>query len=201
MTVIHWLANCWPRPVRTDLELEAAIDFLDIDVTPSTVARAGYGCALWLLVGAGAVALWWGPLALAVGSFLAAGIASGTPELAKILATARRNEALGTAPDLVNYAVLRATLEPNTESAAVFAADTGSGMLAKSLHTSDGHRGRVPRVFSHLVRSGASGFRPSNGRSRWSRPPATHHRTPGPARSNGPAPRSSRVSAIVRRDS
>ncbi len=131
MRALRRLARWWPRPVETDADLDRAAAFLD--VTPELLVRAGYGAAVWVLVAGGILSLVVGSPALAAAGVVSVPVASAPRMLARVLATARRNVALASAPDLVGYAVLRATLEPSPESAAAFAATAGSGPLATSL--------------------------------------------------------------------
>ncbi|MFB6304533.1 MAG: type II secretion system protein [Haloferacaceae archaeon] len=148
MRWLDLLARCWPRAVTADSELDHALDLLDADTDARTLVRASYGAALWLVVGGGLLSAAAGPLALGIGCLVAVCVVLGVPALPELAATARRNAALATAPDLVSYAVLRASLEPNAEAAAAFAADVGTGPLAASL---DAHvrqaRGRAVSGF------------------------------------------------------
>ncbi|MFC7155589.1 type II secretion system protein [Halomarina halobia] len=101
-----------------------------------TLAAETVGAALALAVLAG------GPAAAGLGAHhlvptaLAAGFL-GTVAGCRLplrAARARRTAALGAAPDLVSRAVLRMRLTPTPETAAAFAARTGRGPLADSLH-------------------------------------------------------------------
>lgn len=133
MSIVHLLARWWPLPVDGDADLESVLAFLEWDVDSETVLRAGYGAAVLLGIGGVVLAPVVSPLAAAVCWLSALGAAFGVPAGPKLLATARRNVALAVAPDVVGYATLRVTLDPSTEAAVAFAADSVTGPLAASL--------------------------------------------------------------------
>jgi len=137
MSPTDWLARLYPWPVDPSDELVRAVAFLEWDRRPATVVRAGYGAGL--VVGLAAAVL----LAVVPPAYrLAAGLAGVALALAvvhavhtgpRVLATAARTSALGTAPELLVLAVLRMRLSPSPERAAAFAAETATGRLAGSL--------------------------------------------------------------------
>lgn len=139
------LARMYPVPSETSSRCDAseslrrALAFVDVEVAPETVVRAGYGGAvLGALLFAPAVALVPAAFvpAAALGVVTAAlGIVHCIHRLPAVLASARRSLALGAAPGIVGRAVLRLRVEPTAESAAAFAARTGDGPLAESLGT------------------------------------------------------------------
>lgn len=132
------LAATHPRPTAVpepDERLFQALTFLDSDVGPTALVAAGHVLGVLLslpivLVTSVLTAL---PFALCVGACSAVGIAAGTRRLPCWLATIRRTRALGAAPGLVARVALRIRVEPTTERAARFAAETGRGPLARSL--------------------------------------------------------------------
>jgi hypothetical protein len=131
------LARFWPVDVAVSDDLRRAVAFLGWETPPAEIVRAGYGLGVvTLLVGLVGLALTplpFGPVGwLAVG-----GLALGTVHVVhagpRLVATARRTAALGSAPELVVLAVLRMRLAPAPERAAAFAARRGDGRLADSL--------------------------------------------------------------------
>lgn len=149
------LARLYPWPVETSEALRDALSFLDWEVRPATVVRAGYGGGL--AVGAvTALAAWFVPwplrlAALALAGGLALGVAHLVHVMPRLAATAKRTSALGAAPDLVARAVLSMRLAPAPERAAAFAARTSDGVLAGSLD-------RHVRGSRNAARSGLSTF-------------------------------------------
>jgi hypothetical protein len=137
--MIRGLATVYPWAVDPDRELDQALAFLDVPLGAGTLQRAGYGagilsCAMGL--SSGVFLQLSGQLfeALAVGTILlAVTCALSFQEVPKVLATAQRTRALGSAPGLVSRAVLRMKLAPTPERAAEFASETSSGVLASSL--------------------------------------------------------------------
>jgi len=130
------LAGLYPWEVEPSGDLQRALGFLGAGVDPATVVRAGYGLgALVAAAALGATALFGlGVLGLLVSvalALLAVHLVHETPQVA---ALARRTRALGRTPDLVARAVLRMRVAPSPERAAVFAARSGDGPLAESLH-------------------------------------------------------------------
>jgi hypothetical protein len=137
MRPAQYLALAWPLGVTVSDDFRRVIRFLGWRVRPETVVRAGYG--LGVTIGAAGLLLTTlvpvRPRAVAVAVTIALSLGSihvahGGPRL---LATARRTRALGTAPTLVLFAALRLRLAPSPERAAVFAARTAAGPLAESL--------------------------------------------------------------------
>ncbi|NHN47446.1 type II secretion system protein [Halostella sp. JP-L12] len=153
--ILGTLARCSPIDADPDADLRRSLGFLDAEVSPETVATAGYGAAG--VVAALAVPVivlvpgrWFRTTLLAaVAAALVAAHALRRGPV--VLARARRTAALGDAPGLVARAVLRMQIEPAVETAAGFAARTGRGPLAESL---DGHVRRADGT----PRSGLAGF-------------------------------------------
>lgn len=130
------LARLYPWPVAPGPELRRSLGYLDVEATPERVVRAGYGAGVLVAIGVAVVGalsgLPWpvtGPLALA-GAF---GTIHAVHEAPGSLATMRRTDALGAAPQLVGRAVLGMRIAPTVERAASFAAERGEGPLAASL--------------------------------------------------------------------
>lgn len=134
--VLRHLALLYPLEVDAGEDVYRAFAYLGIEAPPGLVVRAGYGVAL--LGGffvAGVVALAGVP-ASAVGSIaLAVALATATAAhtVPVTLATMRRTDALGEAPDLIGRAVMRMRVAPAVERSATFAAAHGDGPLAASL--------------------------------------------------------------------
>ena len=136
--IVRALARRYPNEVDPTDELHRSLAFLDSDLRADTVVRAGYVAAVptallalcAFLVGLPAL-----PAAASVPA--AAGVGLGATHVIHrfpvAAATLRRTRALGDAPGLVARAALRLRLEATPERAAVFAARTGRGPLARSL--------------------------------------------------------------------
>ena len=139
---VRALARVPPWTPADDPDLAAAVAFLDWSVESETLLRAGDGAAV--VVGAGlaipgVLAFGVAPAVVAVALTAALGAAATARYLPRLLATARRTRALGQAPGLVSRAVLRMRLSPTPETAAAFAAETGTGRLAESLRAHVDH--------------------------------------------------------------
>ncbi|WP_267642525.1 type II secretion system protein [Haloarchaeobius amylolyticus] len=132
----RFLARGYPWPVDVSDELDRATTFLESDLAPETVTRAGYTAAGLGAVVAAAAASVLGvtpatvPLVALAAGLVLAHVVHSTPCW---LASLRQSAALGDAPDLVGRAVLRMHVEPTAESAAAFAAESDDGPLAASL--------------------------------------------------------------------
>ncbi|WP_338741713.1 type II secretion system protein [Haloplanus salilacus] len=141
-TAVGRLAAAWPTGVDPDPAFERALAHLGWSADAETTERAARSVAVVVAVvavgvGVGVATLGSGRIGLAI---LAAGTGVGVcvPTVVergvRFLATLRRTRALGSAAALVGRAALRLRIDPATERAAVFAARTGSGVLARSLH-------------------------------------------------------------------
>lgn len=135
--VVGLLARLYPWHVEYSPEFEDAFLFLEWDLRPDEVIRAGYGAGL--LVGMTAVSgLPVVPQSLryplvGVAIPLVLGVAHAVHSLPTLLVSVKRTNALGAAPDLVARAVLSMRLSPTPERAAEFAGETSDGVLASSL--------------------------------------------------------------------
>lgn len=157
--LLDGLAAWWPWSVESDSELDRALAYLGAGVDGTVLERAARVVAV-SVVGVGLVA---GVVAalgttvrvgVAVGATIAA-VGFGAPLLARhgppFLETMARTRALGSAASLVGRAALRLRIDPTVERAAAFAADTGTGALARSLNA------HVERA-TGTPRSGFEGF-------------------------------------------
>ena len=134
-TVVHGLASLYPYEVETSDELADSLSFLQSEFRAETVVRAGYGAGMVSLFAL--VPLVLSPLPLpAVGLLMLLfplGVIHGVHSAPHVLADLRRTRALGDTPNLIGRAVLRMQIQPATENAVRFAAETGRGPLAESL--------------------------------------------------------------------
>lgn len=132
---VERFARLYPYEVETSEELQDAVAFLETDVTPETVVQAGYGAGIaTMLLAFPAVLLGINPLVAIIGPLcLGVLVIHGVHSMPNLLAAFRRTEALGEVPNLIGRAVLRMEIQPSTESAVRFAADTGRGPLSESL--------------------------------------------------------------------
>ncbi|NHN40933.1 secretion system protein [Halorubellus sp. JP-L1] len=132
---VRFLAKLYPYEVEASQELIESLAFVESPVDARTVVRSGYGAGIvTLLVVLPLLALpipLWGVFLF---SFIAAlGAIQVVHSFPRLLAAFRRTRALGETPDLIGRAVLRMQIQPSTETAIRFAAETGYGPLAKSL--------------------------------------------------------------------
>mgnify|MGYP000356767575 CR=1 FL=1 len=134
--VLVGLARLYQFDVDVSDELADSVAFLDAVHDPETYVRAGFGAGIVGAIAPIALLLWF-PWYGAVVTSLICSLASihTVQTLPYVRATFKRTEALGDAPNLIGRAVLRMQIEPATESAVTFAAETGSSSLAASLST------------------------------------------------------------------
>lgn len=134
-TLISLLARLYPWEVDASDELTEALSYLEAPHEPETVVRAGFGAGFLApllslplfflsvpIVGVSSVAL-----------FLAVATIHTIQTAPLLLASLRRSEALGQAPNLIGRIVLRMKIQPSLESSVKFAAETGNDPLSKSL--------------------------------------------------------------------
>jgi hypothetical protein len=140
------LAAVWPLSVSVPASHRRACRLLDLTESPETVLAASYTATLLglavggvLLVGSHSVVV-----VVAAFGFAALALTAGRYGV-ELAARARRVRALGTAPSLVTRLVLGVGLWPNTERAAVFATETGSGLLVERLGEHRQRAGGTPR--------------------------------------------------------
>ncbi|RLM59557.1 type II secretion system protein [Halobellus sp. Atlit-31R] len=132
------LASWYPNAVEPTAELHQSLAFLESDLRADTVVSAGYVLAPIATVLAFCALVFAVPsLPVAAAAPAAAGLGLGSTHFVHRLpvaaATLHRTRALGDAPGLVARAALRLRLDATPERAAVFAARTGEGPLARSL--------------------------------------------------------------------
>lgn len=131
------LARLYPAHAEASEELARALAFLDVDAAPADLVRAGYGAGiiagLCTLPLAMLVPPFYRPLALVCATGFALGVVHAVHRGPVALAALGRSRALGAAPDLIGRAILRMRVDPATEAAVAFAAESGEGPLAASL--------------------------------------------------------------------
>jgi hypothetical protein len=140
-TVVKRLAAAWPSDVDADPTLGRALAHLHWNVEAGTVGRAARSVAVVVAVvsvgvGAGLAVLGVdraGVTVAAAGTAVGVCVPTVVDRGVRFLSTLRRTRALGSAATLVGLAALRLRLDPATERAATFAAQAGSGALARSL--------------------------------------------------------------------
>ena len=136
-SVVRALARLYPWSVTASDDLDRSLGFLGADIEAEAVVRAGYACVLLcvpvVVICLSVVPDWSRGLVAVAGLVGAVGVGHAVHASPRLLATARRTRALGEAPALLSRAVARMRIEPAAESAAVFAAETGTGPLAASL--------------------------------------------------------------------
>jgi len=132
---LRTFARLYPYEVEVGQQLQESLSFLDTDLAPEIVVRGGYGAGLLSLVfvvpllatGLGF------PVALLLTVTIAVLLIHSIHSFPNLLAAFRRTEALGSVPNLIGRAVLRMQIQPATESAVRFAAETGYGPLSENL--------------------------------------------------------------------
>jgi hypothetical protein len=138
---IDELASWWPGTVDPDPELDGALAYLESGVDAERLERAArVVTAVVVAVAVGVGAAVGVVTSTATGIVVASALAAagvGVPILAshgpRWLARMARTRALGSAATLVGRAALRLRVDPAVERAATFAAETGTGALARSL--------------------------------------------------------------------
>ncbi|GAB3686210.1 hypothetical protein GCM10028857_17920 [Salinarchaeum chitinilyticum] len=154
-SAITELARLYPVDVAASDELSRALAFLEVDVPPAEFVRAGYGAGG--VVGLACVPLavlapaTYRPLVLVLAIGLALGVVHAVHRGPVAVAALGRSRALGAAPDLIGRAILRMRVDPATEAAVAFAADSGDGPLAASLR-------RHVRATAGAAGTGLDGF-------------------------------------------
>ncbi|MFB6252262.1 MAG: type II secretion system protein [Halobellus sp.] len=136
--LVRTLAGWYPGSVEPTDELTRSLMFVERDLRAETVVAAGYTAApivAVVLLVATALSIPQAPIAVVLPA--AVGIGLGATHLVHrapvAAATLRRTRSLGDAPGLVARAALRLRLDATPERAALFAARTGQGPLARSL--------------------------------------------------------------------
>lgn len=154
-STITELARVYPADVEASDELIRALVFLEIDVPPAEFVRAGYGAGavigLTCLPLAVLAPATYRPLVIVLAIGLALGVVHAVHRGPVAVAALGRSRALGAAPDLIGRAILRMRVDPATEAAVAFAADSGEGPLAASLR-------RHVRATAGAAGTGLDGF-------------------------------------------
>jgi len=166
---VERVAAWWPWGVDPAPELDGALAYLGCDIDAETLERAARvvaAVAVTVAVGVGAIlgtatAATTGVVVATTATVAAVGVA--VPVLAdrgpKWLATMARTRALGSAAGLVGRAALRLRIDPTVERAAAFAAETGTGALARSLGTHVERAAGTPRSgFDEFAREWSDWF-------------------------------------------
>ena len=131
---VRGLARLYPYDVETSDELIDAVAFVQWPWKPETIVQAGYGAGIVAaLLTAGILLLIQMPLYIILALPVGVGVIHGVHSSPPVFAAFRRTEALGDTPNLIGRAVLRMQIQPATETAVEFAAETGNGPLAASL--------------------------------------------------------------------
>ncbi|MFC4246742.1 secretion system protein [Natribaculum luteum] len=135
MTHLRRLAALYPWSVEPSEELAEAVAFVESAHDAETIVRAGYVAgALAALLSTplllAPLPLWSSLVAILAASL---GVVHAIHSGPHLLAAVRRTRALGDTPALIGRIVLRMQIQPATESAVRFAAETGQGPLASSL--------------------------------------------------------------------
>lgn len=133
--IVDRLASLYPWEVETSTQLEESLAFVQLEYEAETIVRAGFGAGFvtFLL----STPLLFSTFPVAVSAFLmlvfSITVVHFVHTAPNVLAAFKRTEALGQSPNLVGRIVLRMHIQPATESAVRFAADTGFGRLSDSL--------------------------------------------------------------------
>ncbi|WP_435069516.1 type II secretion system protein [Haloplanus sp. C73] len=135
------VASWWPWQPEPAPELDRALAYLDAGVDAETLERAARVVAsavlaLGVVVATVLTVVSTSRIGIGVGAGIGA-VGLAIPVVARhgppFLATMARTRALGSAASLVGRAALRLRIDPTVERAAAFAAETGTGALARSL--------------------------------------------------------------------
>ncbi len=147
-SVLTALSALYPWEVEASEDLVESLSFIQAKCSAETVVRAGFGAGFVVLfVGAlPAIMLFRPLLAITVISLLAFLTIHAIHSGPKLLAAFGRIEALGQSPNLIGRIVLRMQIQPATEMAVQFAADTGFGPLSRSLETHIDRARGTPRT-------------------------------------------------------
>ncbi|WP_251329918.1 type II secretion system F family protein [Haloplanus pelagicus] len=139
--LVRWLAPRWPWPTAADPALDRALTYLGVPIDAPTLERAVRVVATVVVVaavGLGGVAgalitPRWLLVVTASGMALGVALPLAANRLPRLLARLSRTRALGGAAGLVGRGAMRLRIDPTVERAAAFAAQTGTGTLARSL--------------------------------------------------------------------
>jgi len=132
---VRWFSALYPWEVETSDELAESLSFINADYEPQDVVRAGLGAGIVTFLLSSVMLFTTLPLFGSVGLMIIFSLAvvhfvHTTPN---VLAAFGRTEALGQSPNLIGRIVLRMQIQPATETAVQFAAETGNGRLSENL--------------------------------------------------------------------
>ncbi|ELY96454.1 hypothetical protein [Natrialba taiwanensis] len=132
---IRGLARLYPYDVDASAALVDSVRFIDAPYDAATIVRAGYGAGLLGALVPLPLVLADVPIPFIAVFVITAALAAihGVHSWPHLVAAFRRTEALGDTPNLIGRAVLRMQIQPSLENSIRFAADTGTGPLARSL--------------------------------------------------------------------
>lgn len=125
----------YPWEVEVSQELEESLSFIKAEYEATEVVRAGFGAGIVTFFLSLPLLFTTLPVVAAIPLMLVFSIVVVhfvhiTPN---VLAAFGRTEALGESPNLIGRIVLRMHIQPATETAVTFAAETGFGRLSESL--------------------------------------------------------------------
>lgn len=136
-SLIYALARLYPYEADASEELREALAFIDSEFDAETIVRAGYGGGLVAFFPV--IPLMVLPIPTAAAILIPAALSIATIHAIhtapKLLMAFAQTRALGETPNLIGLAVLRMQIEPATEGAVKFAAESGRGPLANSLES------------------------------------------------------------------
>ena len=133
--LVDGLAALYPWEVEVSTRLEESLSFIQSGYGAETIVRAGFGAGLVTFLLSTPLLLSSFPPVVSVVLMLVFSVTAVhfVHTAPNVLAAFGRTEALGQSPNLIGRIVLRMHIQPATESAVRFAADTGFGRLSDSL--------------------------------------------------------------------
>jgi len=136
-SLIATLAKFYPWDVTASDDLTDSVQFIQSSNSPEAVVQAGYAAGIiTVAVATPFLFLLFQPaLAVSVTALLTLVVVHTIHSGPKLAAAFSRIEALGQVPNLIGRMVLRMQIQPSTETAVQFAADTGFGPLCRSLNS------------------------------------------------------------------
>lgn len=134
-TAVRLCSQLYPWEVETSTELEESLSFINADYEPREVVQAGFGAGIITFLLSSLLLFTTLPMTAGIALMVIFSLAvvhfvHTTPQ---VLAAFGRTEALGESPSLIGRIVLRMHIQPATETAVEFAAETGTGRLSENL--------------------------------------------------------------------